>query len=102
MIPFAFMVLGKVLGWILHLIQDILKWMLSVQKRTPETTTTPTTLTRIGAFVAIYLLTMFITIFGMVFMGVNPTLVLSVVAAPYWILMILVAWKLSKALVERK
>ena len=52
--------------------------------------------TLIGAFVLLYCLIGLIVISSMLFLGVNPTLVISVIAAPLWMGVIFLAWQLAK------
>lgn len=50
---------------------------------------------RIGAFVMFWILAVIISIFTMLTLGVNPTLILSVLAAPFWVIVVLLCWRLS-------
>ena len=52
-------------------------------------------ITRTGAFVWLLCFTGGMIVFAMLLLGVNPTLVISVVAAPMWVIIILICWKLS-------
>lgn len=57
--------------------------------------------TLLGAFVIIYCLIGLFLISALFFSGVNPTLVISVVAAPMWIGVIWVAWKVASILFRK-
>jgi len=50
----------------------------------------------IGAFVLYYLILMIASLWGALLAGVNPTMILSIVSAPYWILVILITIQLTK------
>lgn len=50
----------------------------------------------IGAFVLYYLILMVASLWGALLMGLNPTMILSIVSAPYWILVILTTIQLTK------
>jgi hypothetical protein len=52
--------------------------------------------TLIGAFVLIYCLIGLLIISIMFVFAVNPTLVISVIAAPLWIGVIFLAWRLAR------
>ena len=55
----------------------------------------------LGSFMLIYLAIWLITLGFALFVGINPTLVLSVVAAPFWIMIIFVAWRLARIVVGK-
>ena len=50
----------------------------------------------LGAFLLYYLIIMIASLWGALLLGVNPTRVLSVISAPYWICAILLTIQLTK------
>ena len=50
----------------------------------------------LGAFLLYYLMIMIASLWGALLLGINPTLVLSVISAPYWIFAILITIQLTK------
>ena len=50
----------------------------------------------LGAFLIYYLMIMITSLWGALLLGINPTLVLSVISAPYWICAILLTIQLTK------
>jgi len=51
---------------------------------------------KLGAFLLYYLMIMIASLWGALLLGLNPTLVLSVISAPYWICAILITVQLTK------
>ena len=56
----------------------------------------------IGTFVIVYLSLGGGFVFSMMLLGINPTLVLSVIAAPVWIYIVFTANRVTKFIVSRK
>jgi ABC-type transport system involved in cytochrome c biogenesis permease component len=55
----------------------------------------------VGTFVLLYI-TVGVAIIGTAFsQGVNPTLVLSIIGAPLWIVVTILCWKGAKALIRK-
>jgi len=57
---------------------------------------------KIGFFVLLYVSIGFNVIFLLLWWGINPTLVLSVVGAPMWMAILWLAWTLTKKITERE
>ena len=55
---------------------------------------------KIGVFVMLYVSLGFNVILLLLYWGVNPTLVLSVIGAPLWIFILWAAWRLTKTITE--
>ena len=58
--------------------------------------------TTVGTFVFVYVCAGVLIISAMLVVGVNPTLVISVVAAPLWMGVMFAAWKVAKFLIGGK
>ena len=58
--------------------------------------------TRIGSFVIVYVLIGVLILSMMFMLGINPTLVISVVAAPLWIGVIFLASRVARFLMGRR
>ena len=56
----------------------------------------------IGTFVIVYLSLGGGFVFMMILLGINPTLVLSVIAAPVWIYIVFTANRVTKYIVSKK
>ena len=56
----------------------------------------------IGTFVIVYLSLGGGFVFSMMLLGINPTLILSVIAAPVWIYIVFTANRVTKFIVSRK
>lgn len=56
----------------------------------------------IGTFVIVYLSLGGGFVFMMILLGINPTLVLSVIAAPVWIYIVFTANRVTKYIVNKK
>jgi hypothetical protein len=56
----------------------------------------------IGTFVIVYLSLGGGFVFSMMLLGINPTLVLSVIAAPVWIYIVFTANRVTKYIVTKK
>tara|TARA_R110000744_G_scaffold128472_2_gene235564 strand:+ start:448 stop:753 length:306 start_codon:yes stop_codon:yes gene_type:complete len=56
----------------------------------------------IGTFILVYLSTGGGFVFMCVLLGINPTLVLSVISAPIWIFIVYFSNKLTKVIVKNK
>jgi len=56
----------------------------------------------IGTFVIVYLSLGGGFVFAMMLLGINPTLVLSVIAAPIWIYIVFTANRVTKYIVTKK
>lgn len=56
----------------------------------------------IGTFVIVYLSLGGGFVFSMMLLGINPTLVLSVIAAPVWIYIVFTANRVTKYIVNKK
>tara|TARA_R110000787_G_scaffold233655_1_gene340566 strand:- start:205 stop:498 length:294 start_codon:yes stop_codon:yes gene_type:complete len=56
----------------------------------------------IGTFVLVYLSMGGGFVFSMILLGINPTLVLSVVAAPVWIYIVFTSNRITKFIIKKK
>lgn len=60
----------------------------------------PRTSFKVGTFVVLWIVTAILILFTLLSLGVNPTLVISVISAPFWVLVILACAKLTKMLMK--
>lgn len=56
----------------------------------------------IGTFVLVYLSMGGGFVFAMILLGINPTLVLSVIAAPIWIYIVFTSNRITKYIIKKK
>jgi len=56
----------------------------------------------IGTFVLVYLSMGGGFVFAMILLGINPTLVLSVIAAPVWIYIVFTSNRITKFIIKKK
>ena len=56
----------------------------------------------IGTFVLVYLSMGGGFVFSMILLGINPTLVLSVIAAPVWIYIVFTSNRITKFIIKKK
>tara|TARA_R110000765_G_scaffold216071_1_gene320696 strand:- start:454 stop:747 length:294 start_codon:yes stop_codon:yes gene_type:complete len=56
----------------------------------------------IGTFVLVYLSMGGGFVFSMILLGINPTLVLSVIAAPIWIYIVFTSNRITKYIIKKK
>ena len=56
----------------------------------------------IGTFVLVYLSMGGGFVFAMILLGINPTLVLSVIAAPIWIYIVFTSNRITKFIIKKK
>ena len=92
------MTIGKILGVlglsIMTMFKDIFKALTSFDFQSNAD--------YIGTFVIVYLSLGGGFVFMMLLLGINPTLVLSVIAAPVWIYIVFTANRVTKYIVSKK
>lgn len=92
------MTIGKILGVlglsIMTMFKDIFKALTSLNFEANAD--------YIGTFVIVYLSLGGGFVFMMLLLGINPTLVLSVIAAPVWIYIVFTANRVTKYIVTKK